>query len=428
MPRIVIVLLLQAYAVVFALWQNMNGVRSEEAISLLNIPSRDPPLIRTILHRTEFITWGDFFWRIVFATLLIQAVWFIYETAHGLSKKFRLLLCGAWLFSASLILNAGTVTTTQLTALQALLFILLLTMEQDTKTGGLLTRFKRYIKAEKEPSAIMHFLHDVLHGNDERLAFLVGSLWLLSLFTSFSIILFFPIVVLLLLRSDTPHWKKILYFWSPVFLLIAYTLRNPLLAAHALHLLSSQDPSIPLLHHLSFGISMWAIGGGLAVSILGTWGIIALRRRELLASLLLVFAASVFSPTASESILFLPLFIGGAYFLFHQKKYTIHPIIVSAGALVMMVYIVVFFPRLRPNVARDILAHIPMHDSTASILLVGPYTYEWSYYSLLPVIRYSEKLKNPIADYMICVQACPEQLKTGMTRMKGIEEGEVYER
>jgi hypothetical protein len=229
MSRLLSVTLLEVYALVLALVQHVRGVRSDEAVSLLNIPVFDPPLIRTILHRTEFLSFGDFFWRLVFATILIQSVWFIYETAHGLPQRLKKTLCGAWLLSASLILSAGALSMASIAALFGLLLALLLTMEQDLKIGGLLARFKRYLKAERTPARAMRFVHDVLHHNDERLAFLIGCLWLAAMFTAYQALLYFPIVVLLLLRTKTPHWKKILYFYSPLLLLLCYTLRNPLL-------------------------------------------------------------------------------------------------------------------------------------------------------------------------------------------------------
>lgn len=72
---------------------------------------------------------------------------------------------------------------------------------------------------------------------------------------------------------------------------------------------------------------------------------------------------------------------------------------------------------------------IPVDDINATILLVGPYSYEWSYYSYLPIIHYSENLKNPITKYMICIKDCPESLKRGMVAKEDLSLGiTLYER
>ena len=70
MQRILIILLLEGYAILLAGMQGVAGVRTDEAKYLLNIPYPHPPFARWIIGQTEWMTYQEMFWRIVFATIL----------------------------------------------------------------------------------------------------------------------------------------------------------------------------------------------------------------------------------------------------------------------------------------------------------------------------------------------------------------------
>ena len=68
---------LEVYALALAFLQAMSGVRTDEAKYLLNIPYPHPPAARFVLGLTDGWAYQEIFWRIVFATLLVQAVFLV---------------------------------------------------------------------------------------------------------------------------------------------------------------------------------------------------------------------------------------------------------------------------------------------------------------------------------------------------------------
>src|SRR3989338_9501527 len=106
MRRSVTIILLEGYALFLALWQQLGGVHTDEAKYLLNIPYPHPPLARGIFHLLDGMPLQDMFWRIVLASLLIQAVWFVWDMACDLKNGERMALSGAWLLCAAIVFQA----------------------------------------------------------------------------------------------------------------------------------------------------------------------------------------------------------------------------------------------------------------------------------------------------------------------------------
>jgi hypothetical protein len=104
MRRLMSFIGLEFYSFALAGVRHVGGVHTDEAKYLLNIPYPHPPLARWILHWTELIPFQELLWRIVFATLLIQAVFFVWDMARMRTREERFTLCGLWLFST----GAGT--------------------------------------------------------------------------------------------------------------------------------------------------------------------------------------------------------------------------------------------------------------------------------------------------------------------------------
>ena len=81
MRRALIIIGLEGYALALAWIQSLGGVRTDEAKYLLDIPYPHPPLMRWVLNLTEGFTYQEMLWRMIFATLLVQAVWLVYHAA-----------------------------------------------------------------------------------------------------------------------------------------------------------------------------------------------------------------------------------------------------------------------------------------------------------------------------------------------------------
>ncbi|MBI5156250.1 hypothetical protein HZA45_03180, partial [Candidatus Peregrinibacteria bacterium] len=113
---------LEAYAIILAFLQAMSGVRTDEAKYLLNIPYPHPPAARFLLGLTDGWAYQEFFWRFLFATLLVQAVFLIWSMGKILPRRDRFTLCGVWLFSAAFVAQTGSIMMAELTALQGLVF------------------------------------------------------------------------------------------------------------------------------------------------------------------------------------------------------------------------------------------------------------------------------------------------------------------
>jgi hypothetical protein len=420
------VILLELYALVMAFLRQISGVRTDEAKYLLNIPYPHPPLVRWILHRTEFLSFQDVLWRVVFATLIVQAVWMIYEVAHGLPKTLRVLLCAMWLLSAGCIASVGTIMMAPLTALQALGFILLLTNEQE-QSSGILVRLKRFVARRRYPHAFVLWCHDALSQRDERFALFVSVAWIASLFTALQALLFFPIVLLLLWRTSIPPWLRVLYFFLPIILLGAYMLRNPLLLASIGNVAAHDAADLSVIDRIVAPFSLWLFSGGIALSITGIIGMIVMRRYELLISLTLLLLYTSFSPHAYYAFLFVPLSIGGTYFLFHQKKFSLPLWAMITGSVAMGITALLWFPRPQDNVARDTLRVISTQRQEGTLLIVGPFGHEWQYYSPFSVQRYSASLTHPVADFLVCLTSCESISKVGFVHVDGVPV-ETYEK
>ena len=121
--RLVAIVLLEIYALVLTTWQMGIGIRTDEAKYLLNIPYPHPPLARFILNLTEAVPFQELLWRIIFASLIVQATWFIRGMAKNFPGTVQIALSIAWLGCMAILQQGGTIMMAPLTALQALVFV-----------------------------------------------------------------------------------------------------------------------------------------------------------------------------------------------------------------------------------------------------------------------------------------------------------------
>jgi hypothetical protein len=212
MRRLKIALWLECYALLLAVVQEHNGVRTDEAKYLLDIPYPHPPLARWFFSLFDGFTWQEFFIRALVATFMVQAAWIVWDMARSLNRSGKIAVAVLWLGSAAFVLQVGTVMMAPLTALQALVFLWILSLPKERLPGM--------------PA--------------------MGFLWFATLFTALQGALLAPIVFAAL-RLRGASWKQVaLYLGAPLVLVGLYALGNPLVAASLL-IQSGKDAGDPVV-------------------------------------------------------------------------------------------------------------------------------------------------------------------------------------
>ncbi|MBT7345399.1 hypothetical protein HN854_05240 [Candidatus Peregrinibacteria bacterium] len=358
----------QLYALLLVVVQLSYGVRTDEAKYLLNIPYPHPPLLRWIMSQTEFLSFQEVFWRIIIATIVIQSVWIVRDMARGLLSGQRKFIMLYWLLSAAVLLQAGTIMMAPITAIQGLIFLWLLT----------------------RPNIV------------NRFPAIVSLFWLISLFTAYQAALYVPIVFILFFRSDISKSKKYICVGLPLLLLSVYTITNPLVVV-SMFSAGSQNTSLPASQKLEYLFLLWAVGGSVVLSALGTVGMIVKKRWDLLFSMLLVCIYVLLSFRMYYAILFTPLFIAGALStprLLCSCKSRIFLIAFVALGMYLQ-----YGPSVEPSAARVVSSYINGIDGT--VLINGSYGHEWQYELRQPVRSYKEKLIED-ASIIVCLEECEE--------------------
>lgn len=384
------------YGIALALLQwTVGGVRTDEAKYLLNIPYPQPPVMRFILSLTENIPHQDLLWRILFALILVGAVSLVWETTKGSSGTARLFLSGAWLISAAVALQIGTIMMAPLTAVQALAIIAV-----------------AFTKKPKELSPAFLFLF--------------GLFWFASLFTAYQIVLFLPLVLAIYLRSAVPRRQQAMYVFGPVVLVFVYALTNPFILGSFINA-GSENLDIPLHLWLWFLLREWITGGSLVLSILGAAGLILHRRWELLLSFLLVSAFVFLSFRDYYDIYFTPLWIAGAALLFraHPPHDGWLPWLLVPLTAVTILTGVLLPPIIPLGPAREVMVLLQERHATGAILISGSFGHQWQYESRFPVRRYDPAFISG-AQAAICLNPCEKIERLRFEKIR--EEPEVWAR
>ncbi len=358
MRKFLIIAGLEVYAVVLALMQFLNGVRTDEAKYLLNIPYPHPPFMRSIFHAFEWMPYQEIFLRVILATLLVQVVWLVWDM-----QKSKV-LCGMWLASSVLILQAGTIMMAPITAVQGLVFVYLYTKAKSQK-----------LRAKRNFSAFSFQLS--------------AFFWLGSLFTAYQAILFAPIVAMIFWNMPAKKHQKLIGFFAPIFLVALYVLSNPLALASFVNA-GGQNTALSLSVVFWQVATSWFYSGSIVLSIVGTVALLRSKNITLLLSFGLVMLFLCVSFRSYYGILFLPLFIGGMVFdpwiLKKQHVLLVLQCIVSLYVLHMN------FPQTMSSNARSTLSELGALQEGSYILIDGSFGHEWQYESSYPVYRYTEEL------------------------------------
>jgi len=373
MKRPLVAIGLEIYALQLAFLQLGNGVRTDEAKYLLDIPYPHPPLARSIMGLTDGWMHHELFWRIVCATLLVQSVWFVMHIARRLSPWSRGSLLVAWLLSAAVVFQGGTVMMAPLTAVFGLVFVWLLLKERAP---------------------------------DPASAGLIALVWLASLFTAYQGILFAPLVWAVLHRSNQRLSVRLFLWTVPVVLLALYTLSNPLAAA-SMFIHAGKDALQLPVDRLTDTAFIAGIGGSIVLSIVGTIGLLWKPRAGLIISLLLVTAYVLLSRFEYYAILFTPLFIAGAFIV--VSRFPVSKYLLLIGVPVATVVLCFLYPPVvEPSPVPSVLQELNERAVGEGIILIrGQFGHEWQHASWSPIRRYHSTLLED-AKAVICLEPCDE--------------------
>lgn len=386
--------ILQAYALILANLQSLGGVRTDEAKYVLNIPYPHPPLGRWVFHAFEWLPFQEMFWRVVLATLLVQAVWLVWDRARSLPFASRAAVAGAWLFSGGVLLQAGSIMLSSVVALEAMVLVWLLGRPEVVK---------RHVP-------------------------LVSLLWLLMLFTSYQGFLFLPLVWMLVRRGGSSWKESVMLTGAPVALLVLYTLSNPFaLATMVIH--TDEGAALTLMERLGGIGGLWLLGGAGVVSVVGVLGILRAPSIGVIGSFGLIAAYVFFSlPYLFYAILFTPLLVEGVHALLARRQHPpAFPLLACMGASALVTFLL-FHPPFAPGPARDVLSALKAKGHTGSLLLVGSFGHDWQYESTAPVLKWSEKMTADLDPYtIVCVEECPRSVVQGRDVLH-VGEIEVYVR
>ncbi|OGJ65732.1 hypothetical protein A3F36_03515 [Candidatus Peribacteria bacterium RIFCSPHIGHO2_12_FULL_55_11] len=372
LARILTIVGLQGFAVLTAMLHQHLGVHTDEAKYLLNIPYPHPPLMRWIMGLTDGWQHQELFWRIFFASCLIQCVWLVADMARNRTREERLTLCGLWLFTGALLLQAGTLMMATITAVEALFLCWMLARPELLRKWSIL----------------------------------IAALWLEMLFVAYQGTLFAPLVWLALQKSNLSFSKRLTVFVVPIILLALYTLTNPLAVA-SLGLVGGMGRGADVSEILLHTFKLWLIGGSGVLSILGLLGMIRHRHWALFGTFLLVTIYCGVSYREYYAILFAPLFIAGAA-LPSQKIAS--PAFHLALQMVIGVLLFLYIPFAPLSTARAVRAALDDAGIAGPVLINGSFGHEWQYLMPGPVRKYNrEEVDSAVAVICsppgVCVEA-----------------------
>jgi hypothetical protein len=333
----------------------------------MNIPYPHPPLVRWILEATDGWQHQELFWRIVFASLLTHGTWLVWDMARKLHKDQRVTLCGLWLFSGAMLLQAGTLFMPTITAVQTLFLCWMLSRK------------------------------DIL----KKWSALIALLWLEMLFTAYQGILFAPLIYIALLSSGIAPWKRWSTFLAPIALLALYTPTNPLTVVTT-GFVSGMSTGLPIEESITRVLKLWVIGGSAALSILGLYGMVRSRDYALVLTLVLVTAYIFVGFRSYYAILFTPLLIAG---LLSAPKLLKSSAFLLALQIVAGIAIFLYVPFTEMSSARSIGDALHIAGAHGDILIEGSFGHEWQYLMPGSVKRYHpEFIKN--ASAIVCLERC----------------------
>lgn len=374
------IICLEILVLVLVAMQLPGGVRTDEAKYLLSIPYPHPPFLRGIIASTLSWSFQESFWRLAFATLVVQSAWVVWDLGIVLPRDKRLTLVFAWLLAPALLLQGGTIILTVPAACAGLVFVWLALEQRDVP--------KKY-------------------------ASLIALLWLASLFSVYQSVLFAPLVLSVLLRTKISKRLTYLYWLVPVGLLGLYTLSNPLAIASMLNV-ANQDTTLAFADRLFNIFWTYALAGGV-LTVVGLAGVVKSGRRDLQASAFLVLVFIALSAQYYYAILLTPILIGGLYVQLCRRR--IHtPLFLLCQVACSLFLVWSEWPQATPSPARATMSAIHAQGIGGPIIIDGFFGHEWTYESGSPVRRFTQDLSTEMeekAEAIVCTRnTCEENVDT----------------
>lgn len=356
---------------------------------------------------TEILPFQEWLWRAIFASLLIQAVWLVWHMGKRLPHAERFAVAVTWIFSATMIIQAGTIMLAVVTGLQALVFVWLLYRSQEAMT---ITGRKIFVK-------MWNWITREGKSDRERkewYAFWVAVFWTASLFTAYQIVLFVPLVIAVFASLPVSKAKRILYFLAPVVALALYTVGSPLVIA-SFAIQGSKDVADSILMRFMHVGWLWVMAGSVFGSLLGIAGILRSKSWALILTFLLLSFAMFMAWQQYYAILFSPLLVAGLLHFFHHKKLKGFPF------TPVLVFTTVVIVGLRPpwsevSTSRDAMSVVNREAThSGSLMIYGYFGHDWQYESRkFPVRKYiAAEFKDAVA--LVCTNNCDAIRKEGMS-------------
>lgn len=383
------VLLLEVLALVLAYVQYSGGLVSDEAKYLLSIPYPHPPFLRSLLGWSSAMSGHEYVWRFIFASALLQAVWFVWDLGDVLTRPRRIALAASWLFSAAVILQSGTIIMTTGAAISGLIF-----------------------------------LWWTLHPAPPKKPSMIACLWLIALFTAYQSALFAPLVLSALLRFEKSRLRIFFYFCIPIALLCLYSLTNPHVLTLMFHL-SAQDAVMSWATRFSNIAWIFIVAGSGFLSFIGALGILSSVRLDLVTAFGLVLGYVVLSSASYYAILFTPLLVGGLFLVFCKRRLKAS-VFVAVQATCATVIVFLSFPTMRETPARAEIRALSSYQLTGALLIDGFFGHDWQYESPFPVRRFSQGLSAAAeakAGIFVCTKpdGCDEDINDELwTRLPNV--------
>ena len=351
-------------------WQ---GITTDEAKYLLNIPYPHPPLARSVIAFTQWMPGQDLLWRVLLALALLLAAELARAFAPERERASTFLLAGLWVLSASVFVSAGQILLAPVTAVEMLVFCFW------------------YLKSE----------------DLERMAGWMALLWLASLFTAYQAILFLPVVAAVFWRLELARWQRLVALGGPILLLALYTAMNPLAFASMVTASEQNLGGGSPLTALGGVVWLWILGGSLVLSVLGTIGMFASRKWPLILSLLLVAGFTFLSFRPYYGILFVPLLIAGLASSPSLMRRV--GTILLATLVCALILIPISFPAAGPSPVSGVYAAVKQAGIPAGVTMViaGPFGHEWQYgpYIVRRMVGNPQLLDS--ARVAVCLVDCP---------------------
>ncbi len=378
--------LLELYALALAVVQLPGGVRTDEAKYLLSIPYPHPPLLRTLFASLSWMPYQELFWRFVIASAVVQAVWLLWDLGYVFPRPKRLALASSWLFSAAVVLQAGTVMMAPLTALFGLVCVwLVLRPHPIAKTS----------------------------------APLIGLFWFLGLFSIYQTVLYLPLLLGVFRKAHLRARDFCLFLGMPLLLLVLYTVAHPLLLASIVHV-GSQDAALPISLRLWKILWILLVSGSGMLTVVGIAGILVSGRKELLVTLMALVSYIALTSQEYYAILLTPLLASGVFLLLCKRRLS-STCYLPPHVLMSVLFVFTLFPSAHPSSARETMHFLRTHGVTSMqefLLMDGPFGHEWQYESSAPIGRFTQQVSSSIEDRaqaIVCTKkTCEEDVNTEM--------------